>query len=106
LQRHARRPTTPRRVKERLDARASLPPGSPLSHDAIAAPNQQGDPRWTMPVGEPDDDPRADHDVVLSVPTPRERLDARPLQSRDAHASRSRTRIHTPSIHEVPLSFP
>jgi len=106
LQRHTRWPAASRRIKERLDARASLPAGSPLAHDAIAAPGEQGDPRWTMTVGKPDDDPRADHDVVPSMPPPRERLDPRPLQSRDSHSSRSRTRIHTPSIHEVRLSFP
>jgi hypothetical protein len=106
LQRHTRWPAAPRRVKERLHARTSLPAGSPLAHNAIAAPGQHGHPRWTMPVGQPDDHPRADHDVVLTVPPPRERLDARPFESWDAHSSRSRTRIHILSIHEARLLFP
>ena len=106
FQRHARWPAAPRRVQERLDARTNLPPGSPLTHDAVAATCEQGDPRWTSSVGKPEDDPCADHDVVLRMPPPRERLDARPLGSRDAHSSRSRTRSHLRSIHEPLLSFP
>jgi hypothetical protein len=106
LQRNPRGPAAPGRVKERLDARASLPTGPPLAYDAVAAPGERRDPRWTMSVRKPDDDPCADHDVVLSMPPPRERLDARPLQSRDAHSSKSRTRSHLPSIHDPRLLFP
>ena len=106
LQRHARRPAAPRRIQERLKARASLPARSPLAHDAIAAPGEPGDPRWTMPIGKPHNDPRADHDVALSMPTSRDGLDPRPLESWDAHSSRARTRIHLPSIHEGRSLFP
>lgn len=106
LQRHARRPAAPRRVKQGLDARGGLPTGSPLAHDAIAASDLRGDPRRALPVAESHDDPRADHDVVLGVPPPRERLHARPFAPRDANSSRSRTRLHAPSIHEADRSFP
>ena len=106
LQRNARWPPAPRRVEERLDARASNPAGTPLSHSTIAAPDEQGDPRWTVSVGKPDDDPRPNNDIVLGVPPPRERLDARPLQARDADRLRVRARIHLASIHEPPISFP
>ncbi len=69
-------------------------------------PNEQADPRWPISMRKPDDHPCADHDVVLSVPPPREGLDTRPLRSRDAYPSRLRTWSHTPSIHEAPLLFP
>jgi hypothetical protein len=100
LEAYTRWSAAPRCVKERIDARANLPTRSPFAHGALAAPDQQRDPRWTVPMGEPRDDPRADHEVMLRVPTPRERLDAHPFESWDTHSSRSRTRIHTPSIHE------
>ena len=106
LQRYASGSAASLRVQQRLDAWASLPPRSPLAHDTIAAPDEQRDPRRTMPVAEPDDGPRANHDVMLGVPTPRQSLDPRPLQAWDAHSLRSRTKGHAPSIHEGPLSFP
>jgi hypothetical protein len=106
LQRYARWPAAPRRVKERLDARTGFPAGSPLAHEAVAAPDEPGDPCRAVPVRKPDDDPRADDYVMLSMPPPRDRLEARPLASRDAYSSRSRTGIHVPSIHEGRLSFP
>jgi hypothetical protein len=104
LQRHTRGPPAPRRIEQRLDARASLPSGAPLAHDASAAPDEPRHLRRTIPVGEPYDDPRANDDVVLSVPTPGECLHATPFLARDAHGSRSRTR-HVHPIHEGRLSF-
>jgi hypothetical protein len=106
LQRHARGPAAPARIEERLDARTSLPARSPLAHEAVAAANDRGDPRRPVPVRKPHDDPRTDHNVVVSVPPPRERLNARPFAPRDAHSSRSRAGLHAPSIHEGRLSFP
>lgn len=106
LQRDPWWPAASGRVKKRLDARASLPPGSPLAYDPVAAPSEQCGPGRATSVRKPDNDPWANDDVVLPVPPSRERLDARPLPSRDANSSRSRTRIHLPSIHEPRLSFP
>jgi hypothetical protein len=106
LQRNARWSAAPRRVQKRLDARARLPADSPLAHDAVAAPDEPGDRRGTMPVGKPDDHPRTDHDVVLGVPSPREGLYPRPFGPRYAYSSRSRTRAHAPSSHEADLLFP
>ena len=106
LQRHTRWPPASRSVKERLDARVGIPASSPLTYDAIAAAGQRSGPRWTMSVREPDDGPRPDHDVMLRVPTSRERLHPRPLRTRDAQSSRSRAGPHVPSIHGDQPLFP
>jgi hypothetical protein len=106
LHRHQRGTPGSRGIHQRLDARARLPSGSPLTHDAVAAPDKQRDPRRAMTIRKPHNDPCSDHDVMPGVPPPRERLHSRPFESRDTYSSRLPSGTHVPSIHQGRLSFP